>query len=28
VLMTEKEDDWHHPFLAFLLHQRAPEDSA
>jgi hypothetical protein len=28
VLMTEKEDDWREPFLAFLLDQRVPEDKA
>jgi hypothetical protein len=28
VLMTEKEDDWREPFLAFLLNQRDPEDKA
>jgi hypothetical protein len=28
VLMTEMEDDWREPFLAFLLDQRAPEDKA
>jgi hypothetical protein len=28
VLMTEKEDDWREPFLAFLVDQRAPEDKA
>jgi hypothetical protein len=26
--MTEKEDDWREPFLAFPLNQRAPEDKA
>jgi hypothetical protein len=26
--MTEKEDDWREPFLAFLLNQRDPEDKA
>jgi hypothetical protein len=26
VLMTEKEDDWREPFLAFLLDQQVPED--
>jgi hypothetical protein len=26
VLMTEKEDDWREPFLAFQLDQRVPED--
>jgi hypothetical protein len=25
VLMTKKEDDWHEPFLAFLLEQRVLE---
>jgi hypothetical protein len=28
VLMTDKEDDWREPFLAFLLDQRVPEDKA
>jgi hypothetical protein len=28
VLMSEKEDDWRKPFLAFLLNQRVPEDKA
>jgi hypothetical protein len=28
MLMTEKKDDWHKPFLAFLLDQRVPEDKA
>jgi hypothetical protein len=28
ILMKEKEDDWHEPFLAFLLHQRAPKYKA
>jgi hypothetical protein len=28
VLMSEKEDDWREPFLAFLLDQRVPEDKA
>jgi ribonuclease HI len=28
MLMKEKEDDWHEPFLAFLLDQRVPEDKA
>jgi ribonuclease HI len=28
VLMSEKEDDWCKPFLAFLLDQRVPEDKA
>jgi hypothetical protein len=26
--MTEKDDDWRKPFLAFLLDQRVPEDKA
>jgi hypothetical protein len=26
VPMTEKEDDWREPFLAFLLDQRVPEN--
>jgi hypothetical protein len=26
--MSEKEDDWRKPFLAFLLNQRVPEDKA
>jgi hypothetical protein len=26
--MSEKEDDWHEPFLAFLLDQRVPDDKA
>jgi ribonuclease HI len=28
VLMAEKVDDWHEPFLAFLLDQRVPDDKA
>jgi hypothetical protein len=28
VLMTEKEDHWREPFLAFMLDQRVPEDKA
>jgi hypothetical protein len=28
MLMTEKEDDWREPFLAFLLDHRVPEDKA
>jgi hypothetical protein len=28
MLMTDKEDDWCEPFLAFLLDQRVPEDKA
>jgi ribonuclease HI len=28
LLMTEKDDDWRKPFLAFLLDQRVPEDKA
>ena len=26
VLVVEKEDDWREHFIAFLVHQRAPED--
>ena len=26
VLVVEKEDDWQEQFIAFLVHQRAPED--
>jgi hypothetical protein len=28
VLMTDKKDDWHEPFLDFLLDQQVPEDKA
>jgi hypothetical protein len=24
VLMAKKEDDWHEPFIAFLVHQLVP----
>jgi hypothetical protein len=27
-MMTDKEDDWREPFLAFLLDQRVSEDKA
>ena len=26
VLVVEKEDDWREQFIAFLVHQRAPDD--
>jgi hypothetical protein len=28
VLMTEKEDDWHKPFIDFILDQLVPDDKA
>jgi hypothetical protein len=26
VLMSEKEDDWHKPFIDFILDQLVPDD--
>jgi hypothetical protein len=28
VLMSEKEDDWHKPFIDFILDQLVPDDKA